>query len=115
MPTQGRRGATFSFGGAGKEAQTELGLRVGDPLGQAQNLYGSALTTSAAQGGSWSATTPDGFLRGYLSGVPGQQSLPYPQPLIESIGAGDVGCPAASPWSTYPSSAPHRAVRGAML
>jgi sugar lactone lactonase YvrE len=84
-----------SRGGVQHRAQTPLGLRVGDTLALAQNLYGSLLATSPAQGGTWSVTTPDGTLRGYLSGEVGQYTV-Y-QLLIESIGAGNVGCPAASP------------------
>ena len=88
-------GGGFYLNGVGHTAQTELGLRVGDTLAEAQNLYGTTLTTSAAQGGTWTATTSSGVLRGYLTGVPGQYTV-Y-QLLINSIGAGDVGCPAASP------------------
>ncbi len=74
--------------------QTALGLRVGDTIAQAQQIYGSAFQTSLAQGGSWSVTTPDGKLIGYLSGEP---SRPGPSPMIASIEAGSVGCPAATP------------------
>lgn len=88
-------GGGFSLGGIGRTAQTQLGLRVGDTLAEAQRLYGQALATSAAQGGTWTVTTSSGVLRGYLSGVPGQDTA-Y-RLLIASIGAGDVGCPAMSP------------------
>lgn len=87
-------GGGFYFGGVGHQALTPAGLRVGDTLARAQELYGSALTTSAAQGGSWSVQTPAGDVRGYLSGVVGHTSTPL---LIESIGAGNVGCPADTP------------------
>ena len=73
---------------------TAQGLRVGDTLAQAQKIYGAALTTSLAQGGSWSVSTPDGKLDGYLNGVPDQVT---PAPTIMSIEAGSVGCPAATP------------------
>ena len=51
---------------------TVQGLRIGDTLTQAQQFYGSALTTSFAQGGSWSVSTPDGTLDGYLNGEPNE-------------------------------------------
>lgn len=73
---------------------TALGLRVGDTIAQAQQIYGSAFQTSLAQGGSWSVTTPGGKLIGYLSGEPNR---PGPSPAIASIEAGSVGCPAATP------------------
>ncbi len=73
---------------------TAQGLRIGDTLTQAQQFYGPAFTTSFAQGGSWSVSTPDGTLDGYLSAVPGQLA---PAPTVLSIEAGSVGCPAATP------------------
>ena len=73
---------------------TAQGLGIGDTLTQAQKIYGAALTTSFAQGGSWSVSTPDGKLDGYLNGVPDQVT---PAPTIMSIEAGSVGCPAATP------------------
>jgi streptogramin lyase len=92
-------GGGFSFGGVGHEAQTELGLRVGYTLTMAEDLYrlayATTLTTSAAQGGTWTLTTPDGVRHGYLSGEVGQ--YPPSELLIESIGAGSVGCPAVTP------------------
>lgn len=72
---------------------TAQGLRVGDTLAQAQQLYGTELSTSFAQGGSWSAATPEGKLEGYLSEEPSQSSVP----TISSIEAGAVGCPAMTP------------------
>lgn len=74
--------------------ETAMGLRIGDPLAQAQQLYGSAFKTSLAQGGSWSVTTPDGKIIGYLSSEPNR---PGPAPTITSVEAGSVGCPAATP------------------
>jgi hypothetical protein len=88
-------GGGFTPGGKGTDGGTAVGLRVGDSLADAQALYGSALTTTTAQGGAWTAVTPSGIIHGNLSGVPGQR--PSSQLLIESIGAGDVGCPAAAP------------------
>jgi hypothetical protein len=73
---------------------TAEGLRVGDTLASAQQLYGSELTTSFAQGGSWAAVTPQGGLEGFLSEEPDQSS---PAPTILSIEAGAVGCPAMTP------------------
>lgn len=72
---------------------TAQGLRVGDTLAQAQQLYGTELSTSFAQGGSWSAATPEGKLEGYLSEEPSQSSVS----TISSIEAGAVGCPAMTP------------------
>ncbi len=74
--------------------QTAVGLRVGDTIAQARQIYGSDFRTSLAQGGSWSVTTADGKFIGYLSGEPNQ---PGPPPAIMSIEAGSVGCPAATP------------------
>jgi hypothetical protein len=73
---------------------TAMGLRLGDTIAQAQQIYRSAFQASLAQGGSWSVTTPGGKLIGYLSGEPNQ---PGPSPAITSIEAGSVGCPAATP------------------
>jgi hypothetical protein len=75
-------------------ANTLDGLRLGDPLTRARLLYGDALTTSTAQGGSWSVTTSTGTLAGLLTSEVDQTS---PRPRIEDITAGSVGCPAASP------------------
>jgi hypothetical protein len=74
--------------------QTAAGLRVGDTIAQARQIYGSDFRTSLAQGGSWSVTTADGKFIGYLSGEPNQPGSP---PAIMSIEAGSVGCPAATP------------------
>jgi hypothetical protein len=70
------------------------GLRLGDTLAEARRIYGNALRTSYAQGGSWFARTADGTLDGYLTAEVGQKS---PPPRVASIEAGAVGCPAASP------------------
>jgi hypothetical protein len=74
---------------------TPQGLRVGDTLAEAQQIYGSALTTSYAQGGSWRVTTPEGTLEGYLSEEL-NQTVRGPSTIL-SIAAGAVGCPAATP------------------
>jgi hypothetical protein len=74
--------------------ETAMGLRVGNTIAQAQQIYGAAFQTSLAQGGSWSITTPDGKVIGYLSG---ESNQPGPAPTITSIEAGSVGCPAATP------------------
>ena len=73
---------------------TLKGLRVGDTLAKARQIYGSTLRTSAAEGGSWSAKTIDGTLVGYLTTEVNQRS---PAPRIMSIEAGAVGCPAMTP------------------
>jgi hypothetical protein len=64
---------------------TTVGLRVGDTVARARQLYGAAFRTSAAQGGSWSATGPRGYLTAPRNG------------RIATIDAGDVGCAALSP------------------
>lgn len=74
---------------------TEKGLRVGDTLARAQQLYGSSLTTTIAQGGAWFASTPDGQIDGYLTNEPNESVGPAPK--IASIEAGSVGCPAMTP------------------
>lgn len=76
----------------GKET-TAKGLRVGDSLSQAEDLYGARLTTSFAQGGAWFVATPAGKLEGYLTSEPNQT----PPARIASIEAGSLGCPATSP------------------
>ena len=77
---------------SGDQATTQ-GLRAGDQLSQAERIYGPALTTSFAQGGSWTATTPTGKIEGYLTSEPNQN----PPARIASIEAGALGCPAATP------------------
>ncbi len=76
------------------DATTAAGLRIGDSLAQARRLYGRALRTSLAQGGSWFVTTPTGTLAGILTGEVNDLT---PPPRIADITAGSVGCPAASP------------------
>jgi hypothetical protein len=84
---------------AGKPLQkanvvTWEGLRLGDTLPLARQIYGAGLHTSPAQGGSWTAETSVGTLEGYLSAELGEKS---PPPRILSIEAGAVGCPAVTP------------------
>jgi hypothetical protein len=64
---------------------TTAGLRVGDTIARARQIYGPGFKTSTAQGGSWSAAG----LRGYLT-------APH-NGRIATIDAGNVGCPALSP------------------
>lgn len=74
--------------------RTAAGLRLGDSLSLAKHIYGSALSTSSAQGGAWFAKTPQGRLEGFLSAEPNRHGA---KPRIETIEAGAVGCPALSP------------------
>jgi hypothetical protein len=78
----------------GRDLATSRGLDVGDILAVARRLYGRALRTSLAQGGSWFAATPHGRLEGFLDAEVAQVT---PPPRILSIGAGALGCPAMSP------------------
>jgi len=84
----------FSSPGANSipgNAMTVNGLRIGDSLAQAKELYQGAIQTSYSQGGSWYVMTPTGKIDGYLTLVL------TPQTRIADINAGSVGCPAASP------------------
>ncbi len=76
------------------DVATAAGLRVGDTLTTARQIYGHALRASLAQGGSWFARTPSGTLDGYLTN---EANRTKPPPRIGTIEAGAVGCPAASP------------------
>lgn len=75
-------------------SETSKGLKIGDTLGQAKQIYGSSLRTSAAQGGSWFASTSTGTVAG-LTTV--EVNWTNPAPRIAYISAGSVGCPAVSP------------------
>lgn len=75
-------------------SKTTKGLRIGDTLAQAQQIYGSSLRTSYAQGGSWFASTSSGTLAGLTTNEINQSN---PPPIIADITAGSVGCPAVSP------------------
>lgn len=88
-----------AFGEAKKTASQTLnaitakGLRLGDTLSRARQIYGISFVTSYAQSGSWSARTSTGTLDGYLT----DEVQAQPAAQIASIGAGAVGCPAMSP------------------
>ena len=75
-------------------SETAKGLRIGDTLAQAKQIYGPKLKTSFAQGGSWFATTASGTLAG-LTTV--EVNWTSPAPRIADISAGSVGCAAVSP------------------
>jgi hypothetical protein len=70
---------------------TTKGLRIGETLTHAQQLYQGVLHTSYSQGGSWYVVTPTGKIAGYLTLVL------TPKTRIADMSAGSVGCPAASP------------------
>lgn len=70
---------------------TDRGLRVGDTVATARNLYGHRFVVSAAQGGSWH--TGPGSVYGYLVNPPAFG----PADRIAGIAAGHVGCPAMTP------------------
>lgn len=74
--------------------KTRKGLRVGDTLAEALVLYPGHVTTSAQNGGVYAIKTNTGIIRGYLSF---EISSPPTKNKIDSISAGSVGCPAASP------------------
>lgn len=78
----------------GPPEATAAGLRVGDSLADARRIYGAKLSTSLEQGGAWFVKTAQGRLEGFLSAEPNQHRT---EPLIETIEAGAVGCPAISP------------------
>lgn len=88
------RGRFVGYGTQAVNASTVAGLRVGDSLAQATQLYGTSLKTSTSQGGSWSVATSNGTLAGLWTDEINRTS---PEPLIADITAGSVGCPAASP------------------
>ncbi len=73
---------------------TTDGLKIGDTLAQAKQIYGSMLRTSAAQGGSWFASTSTGTVDGLTTD---ELYRTNPPPKIADISAGSVGCPAVSP------------------
>ncbi len=76
------------------DATTTNGLRVGDTLAQAEQLYPGSFSTSYAQDGSWYVMTPTGQLAGLLIAYGG---VTAPNSQIADISAGSVGCPAVSP------------------
>jgi hypothetical protein len=76
-------------------ASTVAGLRIGDSLAEARDIYGDTFKTTTAQGGSWSVATSTGTLAGNFTAEVDQ--TPSLRPRIADITAGSVGCPAASP------------------
>ena len=75
--------------------QTSTGLKLGNTLRRARSIYGNALHTSTSQGGSWTVTTNNGPLDGFL--IPSTRSVAGPTSRIQTIDVGVVGCPAMSP------------------
>lgn len=78
---------------------TGRGLHVNSSLATGRKLYGSSISLSTNQGGSWlirsSAGTIDGYA--YPSGKTfGHRDVSWSS-LVASIDAGDVGCPAIAP------------------
>lgn len=88
------KGAFVGYSATSRRLATEATMRVGDALSFAQQLYGAAVVTSTEQGGAWFVTTPVGEMEGLLTDEPNR---PGSAPRIESIDAGAVGCPAATP------------------
>jgi hypothetical protein len=74
--------------------RTPGGLRVGDTLARARQLYPGRVTTSGVNGGVYAIRTPRGTIRGYLSV---EVSNPPAKIRVVTISAGSVGCPADSP------------------
>ena len=81
--------------GRDPQARTATGLRIGDTLARARQLYGRHLTTSGNNGGSWYARTPSGRIDGFLGPSGSHSQLPTSR--IITIDVGVVGCPAMSP------------------
>ncbi len=81
----------------GAALATTRGLAIGDKLARGRRLYGAAFKISAAQGGSFTITTPSGRLSGYAWVGAKARSVLSPTNLVATVDAGDVGCPALSP------------------
>ena len=64
-------------------------------LARGQQVYGGAFHLSTAQGGSWSTRTAAGCIDGYAFGNPDARPARFVP--VETIDAGNVGCPALSP------------------
>jgi hypothetical protein len=77
--------------------ETADGLRLRDTIARARQLYGGALQTSAAQGGSYVIQVPHGRIDGYASGRASPGHIVAAHSTIRTIQAGDNGCPAQSP------------------
>lgn len=75
---------------------TGRGLRLGEKLARGRKLYGHAFKLSSAQGGTWHLRTLRGRLDGYAWGTPSYGDVSW-HSLVETIDAGEVGCPALSP------------------
>lgn len=86
----------LSFGpGRTPSVRTDVGLRLGETLARARTLYGTRLTTSGNNGGSWFVSTPVGRIDGFLN--PSGASALRPAATILTMDVGSVGCPAMSP------------------
>ena len=75
--------------------QTAAGLRLGDTLRRARQLYAARLTTTDANGGGWIVATSTGRIDGFV-GRDGPRG-PVSSSTILTIDVGNVGCPAMSP------------------
>ncbi len=82
--------------GAGLRLATDRGLTPGDTLAQGRRIYGSRFVISAAQDGSWEASTPAGRIDGFTLVRSGEPMLSVSN-LVATVDAGNVGCPALSP------------------
>lgn len=86
----------LAFGpGRTPSVRSDHGLRLGDTLARARAIYGSRLTTSGNNGGSWYVQTPVGRIDGFLS--PSAKNSARPSSKIMTMDVGVVGCPAMSP------------------
>jgi hypothetical protein len=86
----------LSFGpGHSPSVVTVAGLKLGDTLARARDLYAKELSTSTSQGGAWFVSTPVGRIDGFLK--PSTGRAPTPSAKIWTIDVGVVGCPAESP------------------
>lgn len=86
----------LAFGpGRTPSVRTDAGLRLGDTLARARDLYAKTLTTSGNNGGAWYVTTPVGRIDGFLSSSGANASRP--SSTIITMDVGVVGCPAMSP------------------
>ena len=85
---------------------TAAGLRIGDDVAQARRIHGSAFVVLFSLGGSWRVTTSTGWLRGYLTAVPGFPTPPVPR--VADVSAGSVGCPRSLALSRGPCRTPSR-------
>jgi hypothetical protein len=91
------QGRFIGYSYQGAHLKTAVGLRVGDSIRQARQLYGKALRLSSAQGGVWFTRTPVGQLDGFTYGRSGNRTDIGPGSRVRTIEAGTVGCAALSP------------------